>query len=248
MRGRLRDESPLLPRLESGLARAGLLGDPSRLYELGKVLREAGLTAEPSSGREWKSGVNFQSCPTTEEFVELQRKEPEWKHVVLVDGDRHLHYHTWQVPPIGLVVARRLERDPRYAIVSGAYCDKLVRRSVHSDACSTCSCFTLTWGTGFWKCDQLWVDADGSVRTIYGSGMEHEPDDLGAMGGHWDGVSLDEAPHWFRPAPEFEERIPISVVRPSIREAFQARLRASREAKVRAGVAAEFSRELGRRT
>jgi hypothetical protein len=65
--------SPILPRLEMALQRAGLLGDLARLPDLGRTLREAWLTA---NDREWKSGENFQSFLTDEEFAEHQAAEP----------------------------------------------------------------------------------------------------------------------------------------------------------------------------
>lgn len=219
-----RHESLLLPRLEIELRRSGLLGDQSRIYELGQILRRAGLTNE-GDRREHKAGEHFHACPTAEEFAAAKADEPRaWREgrersqkryggSVLEEhpDDENLYWHSWQVPPIGTVVTRRLDNTGRPRVVSGAYCDRILNYNLHSKSCPSCTCFELSWTTGFWRTDEYCLKDDGSIVRMRGC-AEDDPEGF---------TTGCEAPHCLRP---LDEKIPVEIIRPSIRAAYERRM------------------------
>ena len=136
--------------------------------------------------------------------------------------DELLHWHAWQVPAYGEIVTQRIDHQQpgRPRIVSGVVCDRLVRRNIHAQACPSCECFELVWSLGFWVTDSYWLNqhtiGGPTASKIRGTNMDED-----------DFCTDSEAPHWLRPAPEFN--IPTDIVRPRIREAFLKR----REARIR---------------
>jgi len=219
-----RHQSQLVLRLDSALKHVGLLGDETKLPELGKLLHEAGLT-RPSKQEEGKplkpwSGRRFLEwlpedawrvrCAEEEATMRQMHKEGRsWLADVQVEPeDELILWHPWEPPPIGTVVQRHWDtrRDGTAGpkIVVGAACDTLITWHTH---CPSCSCFELSWILGAWTLDEYWYK-DGDIKPMNGPRMVD-----GIVQGH-------DAPHCLRPS---RLLIPLENVRPSLREAYLAR-------------------------
>lgn len=217
-----RRTSHLVLRLETELRHAGVLGDPSRLPELGGILRDAGLTVRPGDPEDppWP-GRRFTQFRTAEEKLVFHASEaaesakvhaenPSWMRDVLLEPEDSLSiWHAWEAPPVGAVVQRHWDthRDgsAHVKIVVGAVCDGLTKRLDH---CRSCGCFDLRWAVGYWELDEYWRSPSGEVTPVRGAGMI-------------DGIVRgSDAPHCLRPS---RIRIPLEHVRPSMREAYLAR-------------------------
>jgi hypothetical protein len=231
-----RHTSQLVLRLDSALKHAGLLGDPKRLPELGVILRDAGLTktekdgdveGKPWLGRRFIEYVE----PQDRERVRAQREEElrrvslnedeadrSWlREVVLEPEDLVQPWMHWEPPVVGALVQRHWDTkrtEARYdapsrvtarpRIVVGARCDTLVSPKKH---CSSCCCFELSWCLGDWIVDEYW-QADDAIERVHGCGQV-------------DGIVQGlEAPHCLRPYRR--ARVPVGLVRPSVREAYLA--------------------------
>lgn len=216
-----RHASQLVRRLETELQHAGVMGNDSRLPELGEILRDAGLTVRHGDPEDppWP-GRRFTRFRTAEEksafherevqeIVAAHAENPSWMNEVQVEPEDSLSiWHAWEVPPIGAVVQRHWDThkdgSAHVKIVVGAVCDGLTKRLDH---CRSCDCFSLRWSVGYWALDEYWQAPSGEISPVRGADMIE-----GIVRG-------SDSPHCLRPS---RVRIPIEHVRPSIREAYLA--------------------------